>query len=249
MTKIKVCANKSVRDAKACIDAGVDIIGILVGNDNEDCVSKEIAKEICDYVNGRCDVSLVTRSINANEIIDLTNYIGNNIIQLHSNIIESEVEKIVNALPDIKLVRVIHISKDGNIYSNIPSIIYADWYLLDSYDTLNNTDGGTGTIHDWNLSKEIIDNLDRPAFLAGGLNPYNVLNAINITRPYGVDVNSGCKDELGNKDYEKIKLFVDSVSKIDKLLDESEEKIEEDENEEIIEYDLSDEIDMEEDLN
>ena len=52
------------------------------------------------------------------------------------------------------------------------------------------------------------------AFLAGGLNPNNVQDAIKIAEPYGVDVNSGCKNESGKKDANKVKLFVANAKNI-----------------------------------
>ena len=75
MVKVKICANKSIEEVKMCLAAGADIIGILVGQEHasNDFVDKEKAKEICDYVNGRCDVSLVTHLTSAEEIIELTN--------------------------------------------------------------------------------------------------------------------------------------------------------------------------------
>ena len=81
--------NENVKIGKA----NADIIGLLVGQEHSstDFISKE--KEITDYVDGKCDVSLVTHLTNANEIIDLTRYIGNNIIQLHSDIDETELKK------------------------------------------------------------------------------------------------------------------------------------------------------------
>ena len=193
-----------------CIDAGADIIGILVGQEHtsNDFVNKETAKEICDFVNGRCDVSLVTHLTNADEIISLTKYIGNNTIQLHSDIEESEVEKIVNELPNIKLVRLIHVSSDGQICTDYKKMKYADYYLLDSFNLKTNQVGGTGLTHDWNKSYELIKILDKPTFLAGGLNPNNVKLAIETADPYGVDVNSGCKNETGRKDRNKVKVFV-----------------------------------------
>ena len=206
---VKICANKSIEDAKICLNAGADIIGILVGQEHSstDFVNKETAKEICDYVNRRCDVSLVTHLTKADEIIELTKFIGNNIIQLHSNIEESEVEKIVNTLPSVKLVRLIHISTDGQIATNISKIKYADFYLLDSFNLKTNQVGGTGLTHDWNKSRELIANLNKPTFLAGGLNPNNVKTAIQQANPYGVDVNSGCKVD-GKKNAEKVLQFI-----------------------------------------
>ena len=210
MIKVKICANKSIEDAKMSLDANADIIGILVGQEHEssDFVDKYKAKEITEFINKRCDVSLVTHLTNADEIIELTNFIGNNIIQLHSNIEEDEVEKIVKALPNIKLVRLIHISKDGEICSDYRKMKYVDYYLLDSFNLSTNQVGGTGLTYDWNKANELIKLLDKPTFLAGGLNPNNVKEAINMARPYGVDVNSGCKNENGKKDKEKVKLFI-----------------------------------------
>lgn len=210
MVKVKICANKNIEEAQMCIDAGADVIGILVGQEHSsnDFIDKYQAREIVNFVNKKCEISLVTHLTVADEIIDLTKFIGNDIIQLHSDIEETEVEKIKIALPSIKLVRLIHVSKEGEICTNLDKIKYADFYLLDSFNLKTNQVGGTGLTHDWKKSKEIIENLDKPAFLAGGLNPNNVAEAIRLANPYGVDVNSGCKNSSGNKDAQKVKEFV-----------------------------------------
>ena len=216
MIKVKICANRSIEDAKMSLEAGADIIGILVGQQHEsdDFVDKYTAKEITEYIAKRCDVSLVTHLTNADEIIELTKFIGNNTIQLHSDIEESEVEKIVNALPGVKLVRLIHISQEGKVVTNVNQMRYVDYYLLDSFNLKTNQVGGTGLTHDWHKSYELIRRLNKPTFLAGGLNPYNVQEAIRISQPYGVDVNSGCKNQYGRKDAEKVKLFIANAKRI-----------------------------------
>lgn len=215
--KVKICANTSIEEAQMCIDAGADIIGILVGQEHasNDFVDKEKAKEICDYVNKRCEVSLVTHLTSAEEIIELTNYIGNSIIQLHSNIAEEEVAKIKKELPNVELVRLIHVASDGIIYTDYKKMKYVDYYLLDSFNLQTNQVGGTGLTHDWNKSGELIKQLNKPTFLAGGLNPNNIITAIETARPYGVDVNSGCKNEFRKKDREKVKVFVFNAKSID----------------------------------
>lgn len=78
MIKVKICANKSIEDAKMSIDAGADIIGILVGQEHtsNDFVDKYIAKKIADFAKGKCDISLVTYLTNAEDIIGLTNIFG-----------------------------------------------------------------------------------------------------------------------------------------------------------------------------
>lgn len=216
MVKVKICANRNIADARMSLESKADVIGILVGKQHNsvDFVDKYTAKEINDFVDGRCDVSLVTHLTNADEIIELTKFIGNNIIQLHSDIEEKEVEKIVNSLPNVKLVRLIHISQDGEIITDYKKMKYVDYYLLDSFNLKTNQVGGTGLTHDWNKSNKLIKILNKPTFLAGGLNPENVEEAIKIAQPYGVDVNSGCKNEKGVKDAEKVKKFVYNTKNI-----------------------------------
>lgn len=209
MIKVKICANKNIYDAESCLLANADIIGVLVGQEHSsnDFINKEQAKKIVDYVNKRTSVALVTHLKDANEIINLTKYIGNDIIQLHSNIDEKEVEKIKKELPFIKLIRLVQIGKDGKVVTDVSKIKYVTYYLLDSFNLETDQIGGTGLIHDWRKSRELVKNFKYPIFLAGGLNPSNVKNAITIVKPYGVDVNSGCKTD-GKKDRNKVIEFV-----------------------------------------
>jgi len=95
-------------------------------NSNNDFVDKTTARRIVEFVNGKCDVSLVTHLTNADEIIKLTKFIGNNIIQIHSDIDESEVEKIAHQLPDIKLVILIHIPTDRDICTDYKKIVNSE---------------------------------------------------------------------------------------------------------------------------
>ncbi len=210
MIKVKICANRSVEDAKMSIDFGADIIGILVGQEHtsDDFVDKFKAREIATFAKGKCDVSLVTHLTNAKEIIELTKFIGNNTIQLHSDISEDEVLLIRKELPNVKLVRLIHVSSDGKICTDYQKMKYVDFYLLDSFNLKTNQVGGTGLTHDWNKSRKLISILNKPTFLAGGLNPNNVKDAIKLARPYGVDVNSGCKNDKGVKDKDKVRDFI-----------------------------------------
>ncbi len=206
---VKICANKNINDAKMCIDAGADFLGILVGQKHvsTDFIDKYTAKEMVNFSKRKIKTVLVTHLINSDEIIELSQFIGNDVIQLHSNIDESEVEKIVKALPNIKLIRLIHISQKGQICTNYKTMKYADYYLLDSFNLETNQVGGTGLIHDWNIDRELIEKLSKPTFIAGGLTPKNVASAIKAAKPGGVDVNSGCKLN-GIKNERLVKEFV-----------------------------------------
>ena len=208
--KVKICACKTFDDINMCIEAGADIVGLLVGQEHAstDFIDKNTAKKLCQYVNKRCDVSLVTHLTDGEKIIELSKFIGNNYIQLHSYIQENEVAKIHKALPDVKLVRLIHLSKDGEVLTKFQSSPIGDFYFLDSVNLQTNQVGGTGLVYDWQKAGEVIKSLNKPTFVAGGLTPENVAEAIIKTRCYGVDVNSGCKNANGIKDKTKVKQFV-----------------------------------------
>ncbi|MCF7849349.1 MAG: phosphoribosylanthranilate isomerase, partial [Kiritimatiellales bacterium] len=82
----------------------------------------------------------------------------------------------------------------------------ADRYLIDSYDP--KTIGGTGKTCDWNQAREMVQTLEKPVLLAGGLDPGNVAEAIRLVRPWGVDVSSGVEMEPGRKDIAKVAAFI-----------------------------------------
>jgi phosphoribosylanthranilate isomerase len=84
----------------------------------------------------------------------------------------------------------------------------ADFIML---DTKGPTGGGTGLTHNWSLSAKIRDAVDRPVFLAGGLNPSNVEQAIKVVRPYAVDVATGVESSPGKKDPKLMREFIEAA--------------------------------------
>ncbi|MCK4564414.1 MAG: phosphoribosylanthranilate isomerase [Verrucomicrobia bacterium] len=78
--------------------------------------------------------------------------------------------------------------------------------LLDSYDP--KTIGGTGKTCDWSQAREMVQALETPVLLAGGLTPDNVAVAIKTVGPWGVDVSSGVEIEPGVKDIAKVEAFI-----------------------------------------
>ncbi|MDW7998591.1 MAG: phosphoribosylanthranilate isomerase, partial [Thermodesulfovibrio sp.] len=85
----------------------------------------------------------------------------------------------------------------------------ADMLILDT--KTKDRIGGTGLTHDWNISAMIVKEVNIPVILAGGLNPDNVAQAIEIVKPYGVDCNTGTKGANGYKSPEKIRAFIQNA--------------------------------------
>jgi phosphoribosylanthranilate isomerase len=110
--------------------------------------------------------------------------------------------------PDMRLLKAVHVTGDDAIGRALDSAADADALVLDTRtaDRL----GGTGRTHDWSVSARIVDTVaPLPVYLAGGLRPENVAQAVARVRPAGVDVNSGVEDAKGRKDAAKMRAFVD----------------------------------------
>jgi phosphoribosylanthranilate isomerase len=86
-----------------------------------------------------------------------------------------------------------------------------DYLLLDSAHPQSGQVGATGLVHDWALSRRIVESCTAPSILAGGLGPTNVRNAIDAVRPHGVDseTRTSRDDDRRRKDPEKVRLFIE----------------------------------------
>lgn len=113
------------------------------------------------------------------------------------------------ALPGIRIVQVIHVQDEGAVEQALSVADFVDALLLDSGNpnVAVKELGGTGRTHDWSLSRRIREAVSIPVFLAGGLTPANVREAIQRVAPFGVDVCSGVRTG-GRLDPEKVERFV-----------------------------------------
>jgi phosphoribosylanthranilate isomerase len=84
-----------------------------------------------------------------------------------------------------------------------------DAFITDTYDPRTGRRGATGLTHDWSISATLVQLLDRPLWLAGGLTADNVADGVRATRPAGVDAHTGVEDpRTGRKDPARMRAFV-----------------------------------------
>jgi len=88
-----------------------------------------------------------------------------------------------------------------------------DALVLDTFDC-RGMRGGTGKAFDWGIGKKLVQQINGKVFLAGGITPHNVKEAIEEVRPYGIDLSSGVESSVGEKDAQKINTLMAAVREL-----------------------------------
>ncbi len=207
--KIKICGIRSIEDVMMAIHYGADEIGFLIGQEHpsDDFIETEVAEFFVSEFGDKSVFRIVTHYSDADKILDLVYRTGIKNVQLSGKITVDLMHILLNERPDLDVRSVVHMN-DAIPETENEIIKLSDSIILDTFNPETGQVGGTGLTHDWKLSAEFIRKCQRPVWLAGGLKPGNVAEAIRITRPYGVDVNSGVKNDSGKKDEKKIKDFI-----------------------------------------
>ncbi len=207
--KVKICGIRRTEDALYAIASGADAIGILVGTDTSaDFIDRTLAASIVHALPSYCSSVLVTPIEDKEEIIFLARNIGVIAVQLQGKSQPEDLLFFKEACPDIQWIKTIHVTGPASMELARCYMDVVDALLLDTGNVCTGQLGGTGKIHDWSISREIVSFSRKPVILAGGLNPENVQSAIEIVHPFGVDVNSGVRGADGWKDKHKISAFI-----------------------------------------
>jgi phosphoribosylanthranilate isomerase len=136
-----------------------------------------------------------------------------NTVQLGDRLTDGTYQELRAALPGVHIVQVIHVTGEEALWEAQMVAPQVDGLVLDSgsRDLPHKELGGTGRTHDWHISSRICHAVEVPVFLAGGLNPTNVVDAIRRVRPYGVDLCTGVRTD-GRLDEEKVRAFFAAVN-------------------------------------
>lgn len=208
--RTKICCISSPDEARLAVSLGADALGLVGPMPSgpgviDDALSAHIARQVPPPV----ATFLLTSETTAAGVIAHHRRVGSTALQLVDELEPGAYEQIRAALPGIKLVQVLHVA-DERILAEADRVApYVDAILLDSGNpTLAVKElGGTGRVHDWQLSRRLVERVPVPVFLAGGLTPGNVREAIATVRPFGVDICSGVRTN-GALDPVKLEAFM-----------------------------------------
>ncbi|WP_233084776.1 phosphoribosylanthranilate isomerase [Methanococcoides orientis] len=208
---------KSVEDVDLAVSSGADAVGFItdVPVETPRKIDLKKAEELVSQVPFFVDSVLVIMPKSATEAIDMINSIGPDVVQIH-NALGIDDLGYVRDNTDVNIIRTFHVPSESNVLVNelvseinlLSSEDLIDGILLDSY--VSGKVGGTGQVHDLSISRQVVELVDLPVVLAGGLNAENVAECVKQVSPFAVDTASGVETD-GIKDAEKMRRFVKEV--------------------------------------
>jgi phosphoribosylanthranilate isomerase len=153
---------------------------------------------------GRTRTVLLTSETSVEGVVSHVDRIRPSAVQLVDRVTTGVIPALRLLHPGVEIIEVVHVTGPESIDEAQSS--RADIVLLDSGRAGSGVLGGTGQTHDWTLSAQIVERCSKPVWLAGGLNPDNLADAITAVRPAGVDVCSGLRTD-GALDDAKLSAF------------------------------------------
>ncbi len=202
MTKVKICGITNLEDALHAVESGADMLGFNFCEKSPRYVEprfvRDIVRSLPDEVI-KVGIFVNMEDYRIGEFVDL---IGLTAVQLHGDEDRAFVKELKRNT-DAILIKAIRVDQDFRTSS--VSEYGVDAVLLDSYSA--DKYGGTGNQFDWATARAARD-LVPALYLAGGLTPENVAEAVRIVRPSAVDTASGVESSPGKKDPKKVEAFI-----------------------------------------
>lgn len=212
-TRLKVCCISSKEEARLAIAAGADALGLVAKMPSgPGPIGDDLIREIARDVPPPIATFLLTSRDEPGAIVEHITSTGVNTVQLVDDSIGEDVWlELRRAVPLVRIVQVIHVRDESSVRLALLAAAHVDALLLDSGNPAARELGGTGRVHDWSLSRRIVEGSRVPVFLAGGLNAGNVAEAIRAVRPFGIDLCSGVRSN-GKLDEAKLRALVGAMT-------------------------------------
>ena len=205
------------QEADMLVDAGVDYLGFpLRLKDGREDLSESAAAEIIRAIPSPSKGVLITYISDASQIKNFCEFLSAEVVQLHGAIEVDELKKLRLISPDLFIIKslIVHNDNMTELETQINTLSpFVDSFITDTFDPATGRSGATGKVHDWNVSKRIVELSPKPIILAGGLTADNVAEAIEFVKPAGVDSHTGVESTNGRKDPNLIKRFVEETQK------------------------------------
>jgi phosphoribosylanthranilate isomerase len=206
MTLVKICGVTNLEDALAAVEAGASMLGFNFYRRSPRYVSLEDARRILERLPETVTGVGVFVNEPPDEVESVAREAGLDAVQLHGD----ETPEFCRSLRGLKTIKALRVRQGFDAAAC--ALYTTDAILLDAYAA--DAFGGTGHTFDWALARQARERVAR-LFLAGGLTPDNVAEAVRAVRPYAVDVCSGVETSPGRKSPQLMRRFVEEVKEVD----------------------------------
>ncbi len=209
---IQIAGVRDADEMRLLMDAGVHWLGfpLRLTVNKEDLSEADAAVLIRNLPLGFHGV-VITYLNRADDVVSFCEQLGARVIQLHGDIPVDELREIKRRDPGLSVFKSL-VVRAGNeealrqlVEETAP---FVDAYITDTFNPATGQEGATGLVHDWNISRRLVEFSPRPILLAGGLHAGNVAEAILAVHPAGVDSHTGVEGPDGRKSKEKVEKFV-----------------------------------------
>ena len=207
--RIKICCIQSIDEARMAVRAGASALGLVSAMPSgPGVISEERIAEIAAFAPPPIATFLLTSLQDTDQIIAQHRRCRTNTIQLCDHLTKGIHAELIQALPGIKIVQVIHVTGNESLAEAVEIASNVHALLLDSGNQKLDVKelGGTGRTHNWDISRKIRESAKVPVFLAGGLNPTNATEGFRQVGPFGLDICSGVRTD-GKLDEHKLHAF------------------------------------------
>ena len=196
--RVKICCIGSIEEAWIAVRAGASALGLVSEMPSGPGVIPEnIIAHVARAIPPGVTSVLLTCRQDVGSIIAQQNRTGVGAIQICDRLLEGTYDDLHRAIPGVGLLQVIHVTGPESVAEARQIAPHVHALLLDSGDPALPVKelGGTGRVHDWGLSRQIRGQVDVPVYLAGGLTPENVAEAVAEVGPFGLDLCSGVRTD------------------------------------------------------
>ena len=195
--RVKICGITNSEDAHAAVEYGADALGFVFAKSPRQ-ITKEQARDIIAELPPFVSPVGVFADEKADMIKEICDFCGIQTVQLHGN----EQPSYLKELEGYKLIKAFRVKEEDDLKQLANYKPHA--FLLDSY--VKGVMGGTGVSFNWEIARQA--HKYGTIILSGGLTPKNVKEAIQMVKPYAVDVSSGVESSPGKKDKSLVKRFI-----------------------------------------
>ena len=227
--RVQIYAMTCPEDAEMVVDLGADHVGLLAwpGETRLPSLSPEEAQEVFEPVRGRAKAVMLPVTHSVEEITALASRVEPDYVQVASYPEYLPLKEFVRLSEelrgmDIGVIRVVPVDGHDSLSLALEYEAYADIIMVDSYGGppfphVGEFIGGTGRLHNHDVSARIRESIRKPLILAGGLSPENVAEAIRKVKPWGVDAASSLNrvGERHRKDPRRVRAFMEAVRRVE----------------------------------